>query len=65
METIDVSPIGRNQIFGHEYFHFHPKVAADLAALLSGGAGAADRSALRSRTRDGVRYWEFFEEPTF
>ena len=64
METIDVSPSGRYQILGHEYFQFHPKVAADLVTLLSIGAKAAERSALRSRTRDGLFYWEFVEGST-
>ena len=61
METIDVSPSGRYRILGHEYFQFHPKVAADLVTLLSIGAKAAERSALRSRTRDGLIYWELVE----
>jgi esterase/lipase superfamily enzyme len=62
METIDVSAVGRYQILGHEYFYFHPKVAADLTALLSSGAGAAERSALRPRERNGIRYWEIVED---
>ncbi len=64
METIDVSPGGRYQIFGHEYFYFHPKVAADLATLLSSGASAAERSELRSRTRDGLLYWQIVGDST-
>jgi esterase/lipase superfamily enzyme len=64
VETIDVSPAGRYQILGHEYFYFHPLVAADLVALLSAGSGAEERSALRSRTRDGVRYWEIVGSST-
>ena len=58
METIDVSPAGRYQILGHEYFYFHPLVVADLVALLGTGASAAERSGLRPRRRDGVLYWE-------
>ncbi len=61
METIDVSPVGRYQILGHEYFYFHPKVAADLIVLLSSGASAAERSTLRPRERNGIRYWEIVE----
>ncbi len=61
METIDVSSIGRYQITGHEYFNFHPLVAADLAALLGTGARAARRPGLQPKMRDGVRYWELVE----
>jgi esterase/lipase superfamily enzyme len=59
METIDVSSLGRYQITGHEYFYFHPVVAADLVALLSTGARAEQRAGLQPRLRDGLRYWEF------
>jgi esterase/lipase superfamily enzyme len=62
IETIDVSPVGLYQILGHEYFYFHPKVAADLVLLLSSGASAAERSTLRSKRRDGVPYWEIVED---
>ena len=62
METIDVSPAGRYQILGHEYFFFHPRVAADLALLLSTGEGAAERPGLRSKTIGGLTYWEVVEE---
>ena len=62
METIDVSPAGRYQILGHEYFFFHPQVAADLALLLSTGQDAAARPGLRSRTMNGLTYWEVEEE---
>jgi esterase/lipase superfamily enzyme len=61
METVDVSPAGRYQILGHEYFYFHPLVAADLAVLLGTGASAAERAGLRPRRRDGVLYWEIAE----
>ncbi len=64
METIDVSPVRRYQILGHEYFYFHPKVAADLITLLSSGAGAAERSTLRHRERNGIQYWEILENAT-
>jgi esterase/lipase superfamily enzyme len=62
METIDVSPAGRYQILGHEYFFFHPAVAADLAELLSTGKGSAERSALRLQSKNGLPYWEVIEE---
>lgn len=62
METIDVSPAGRYQILGHEYFFFHPAVAADLAELLSTGKGSAERSALRPQSKNGLPYWEVIEE---
>ena len=58
METIDVSPAGRYQILGHEYFYFNPRVTADLVALLVGGKPAAERSGLRKRKRGGIPYWE-------
>ena len=59
MDTIDVSSIGRYQLTGHEYFYFHPLVTADLVALLSTGARAAQRSGLQAEKRDGIRYWAF------
>jgi esterase/lipase superfamily enzyme len=62
IETIDVSPVGRYQILGHEYFYFHPRVAADLVLLLSSGARAAERPTLRSKRRDGGSYWEIVED---
>lgn len=58
METIDVSPAGRYQILGHEYFLFHPKVGADLVVLLAEGRDAADRPDLRARSRNDIPYWE-------
>ncbi len=58
METIDVSGIGRYQILGHEYFYYHPLVAADLVALLTTGHSAAKRAALLEKTKDGRGYWE-------
>ena len=59
VETINVSSIGRYQITGHEYFHFHPLVTADLVALLGSGARAAERSGLQAKMRNEIRYWEF------
>lgn len=59
IETIDVSSLGRYQITGHEYYHFHPRVAEDLAALLTGDTPAAQRGGLRSRNPQGPTYWEF------
>ena len=61
METIDVSGIGRYQILGHEYFYYHPLVTADLVKLLTSGKSAAERTALRTRTKGGNRYWEIVE----
>jgi len=63
LETVDVSPPGRYEILGHEYFHFHPQVAADLAALLGRGIAADDRPALRPVERGGIRYWEIAATP--
>jgi hypothetical protein len=34
-------------------------VTADLVALLSTGARAAQRSGLQAETREGIRYWTF------
>ena len=62
METIDVSPAGRYQILGHEYFFFHPTVAADLALLLATGKSAAERPGLRPRVLEDRIYWEVGEE---
>ena len=45
------------RILGHQYFFYHPLVAADLGALLTTGRTAAERSNLLSKTRDGNRYW--------
>lgn len=59
VETIDVSSLGRYQITGHEYFNFHPRVAADLAALLGTGVRVTERPGLQPALRDGVRYWVF------
>ena len=59
MQTVDVSPLGRCQLLGHEYFRFHPKAAADLAALLGDGRSAPERDGLRHGTHNGLVYWEF------
>jgi esterase/lipase superfamily enzyme len=59
MQTIDVSPLGRYQVFGHEYHLFHPRVAADLATLLATGRDASHRPGLRAAQRDGLEYWLF------
>ena len=48
MQTIDVSSLGRYQIFGHEYHLFHPRVAADLATLMYTPAADATGSPLAS-----------------
>lgn len=58
MQTIDVSPPGRYQILGHEYFYYQPQVSADLVELLSTGKSAAERSGLRAKNRNGLTYWE-------
>ncbi len=62
VETVDVTPAGRYQYLGHEYFYFHPLVVADLLELLSTRSGAAERTAPRPRTRDGLTYWEIVAE---
>ena len=58
MQTVDVSPLGRYQVLGHEYFRFHPMAAADLAELLGEGLGAPDRAGLRRASFNGMVYWE-------
>jgi len=62
IETVDVSPGGRYQILGHEYFYYHPRVVADLAELLGNGVPAAQRPTLRARQRGGITYWEIIQE---
>jgi esterase/lipase superfamily enzyme len=57
VETIDVSPAGRNHITGHEYFYRHPKVAADLVRLLVTGERADQRPGLKPEVQSGVRFW--------
>jgi esterase/lipase superfamily enzyme len=58
MQTVDVSPLGRYQVMGHEYFRFNPAAAADLVELLGEGRRAAGRSGLRPVRLDGLVYWE-------
>ena len=58
MQTVDVSPLGRYQVMGHEYFRFHPVAATDLAELLGEGRSAAERSGLRPVQLDELVYWE-------
>lgn len=62
VETIDVTPAGRYQYLGHEYFYFHPLVVADLLELLTTRNRAGKRSAPRARSRDGLTYWEIVAE---
>lgn len=62
IETIDVSPGGRYQILGHEYFYYHPWVAADLAELLGSGSRASERRTLRTKQRGGLTFWEISVE---
>ncbi len=62
METVDVTPAGRYQYLGHEYFYFHPQVGADLVELVTTGKSAAERSGLRSEQRNGSTYWEVLPE---
>ena len=57
MQTVDVSALGRYQVLGHEYFLFHPRVAADLKILLGEGRDARARPWLEPATRDGLIYW--------
>lgn len=58
IETIDVTPAGRYQYLGHEYFYFHPQVGADLVELVTTGRSASQRSRLRSRQLGDRVYWE-------
>jgi esterase/lipase superfamily enzyme len=58
METVDVSPAGRYRILGHEYFFYHPDVAADLVLLLTEGKSASKRPGLRPRSQQCLPYWE-------
>ena len=58
MQTIDISPLGRYQVMCHECFRFHPKAAADLAALLGEGRSASQRYGLRPVHLNSLVYWE-------
>jgi len=64
METVDVTPAGRYQYLGHEYFYFHPLVVADLLELITTRSGAAERAAPRPRSLNGLAYWEIVAEAT-
>ena len=57
METVDVSGIGRYHPTGHEYFFYHPVVAADLVESLTRGTPPEERAHTRSRSREGLPYW--------
>jgi len=57
MESIDVSEVGRYQIFGHEYFFYHPLVAADLVELITTGRSAARRAGLQATEQAGRTFW--------
>lgn len=63
MQSVDVSPLGRYQVFGHEYFLFHPTVVVDLAQLLGEGRGAAERPGLRSVSDGDLVFWELVGDP--
>jgi len=62
MQTVDVSPLGRYQILGHEYFRFHPRAAADLAELLGEDRRAPQRTGLRPVRRDDLLHWELVDD---
>ncbi len=62
LETVDVSPAGIYQVFGHEYFFYHPLVAADLVRLLGESADAASRPELLPRQRGTATYWQIDPE---
>jgi esterase/lipase superfamily enzyme len=62
METVDVTPAGRYQYLGHEYFYFHPQVGADLVELVTTGRSGAERSGLRPKQKNGSTYWEVIPE---
>jgi esterase/lipase superfamily enzyme len=63
METVDVSPLGRHHLTGHEYYRYHPLATRDLVELLATGQGAAKRSLPRPVEGDDGRYWELREAP--
>lgn len=58
MQTVDVSALGRYQVLGHEYFLFHPRVAADLKILLGAGRDARARPGLEPVAGNGLVYWK-------
>jgi len=57
METVDVSSLGRYHPTGHEYFFYHPVVAADLVESLALDMPPDERSHTRNRSLDGLGYW--------
>ncbi|MEM9302756.1 MAG: alpha/beta hydrolase [Pseudomonadota bacterium] len=57
MTTIDVTDLGRYHPSGHEYFYYHPVVAADLSALLTTAPAPADRPNTAERRQGDQVYW--------
>jgi len=57
MQTVDVSRLGRYHPSGHEYFFYHPVVAADLVESLAHGTPPEERPHTRYRSREGLPYW--------
>lgn len=57
MHTVDVSSLGRYHPTGHEYFFYHPVVAADLVESLALGKPPDQRTHTRRQSRDGLAYW--------
>jgi len=57
MQTVDVSGLGRYHPTGHEYFFYHPVVAADLVESLALDKRPDQRTHARSRSRNGLAYW--------
>jgi len=62
LETVDVSAVGRYHPTGHEYFFYHPLVAAELIESLVKGTPSQDRPHLAARRLNGKRYWTL-EQP--
>jgi esterase/lipase superfamily enzyme len=58
IETIDVSPSGRYQITGHEYFFFNPRVVNDLVLLVGHGVDASMRPGLEPKQHNRLPYWQ-------
>lgn len=57
VETIDVSALESRSVSGHIYHQHDSGVIADIKQLIDGGKGAARRSGLAQRSRQGKRYW--------
>jgi esterase/lipase superfamily enzyme len=57
IDVIDVTQAGRYYITGHEYYHYHPRVGADLVRLLRDDATAAERPGLHRRKGRRGSYW--------